>query len=256
MYALASNYGGLVARMILRPIEDSSRNLFARLCHSSTSTSTSSSNMDKRSSSPKSNSKPPSSLSQASLILSSLLKLYTLASLPLLVLGPPLCPILLNFLAGPRFSTPSTISVLQTYIFSIPLLALNGVSEAFVAAAASPKELQRQSFYMGIFSMIFAGVTVVFLGVLNWGARGLVLANCVNLGMRVGFNLEFATRFFAGEGVRFRVGELLPSSLAVAVTAVVAGVVRSTEGVMGERFGVVGEMGRIGGLGVLLGGVL
>ncbi|EKG21002.1 RFT1 domain-containing protein [Macrophomina phaseolina MS6] len=31
-YALASNYGGLIARMLFQPIEESSRNLFSKLC--------------------------------------------------------------------------------------------------------------------------------------------------------------------------------------------------------------------------------
>lgn len=33
-YALSSNYGGLIARMLFQPIEEASRNLFAKLCAS------------------------------------------------------------------------------------------------------------------------------------------------------------------------------------------------------------------------------
>jgi hypothetical protein len=74
------------------------------------------------------------------------------------------------------------------------------------------------------------------------------------MGLRIAFNLEFAGRFFReSEGdARFEGRALLPTPVSLAAAAVVASVVRSTEGVMGGRFGVVGEIGRIG----VLGGVL
>jgi oligosaccharide translocation protein RFT1 len=249
-YALASNYGGLIARMLLRPIEDSSRNLFASLCHSSSSENNNNNNKPPRSS-PQTH--------QASTTLTTLLRLYTLLSLPLLALGPPIAPHLLTLIAGTKWSATGAGAVLSTYIYSIPLLAINGVSEAFVSAAASPAELQRQSAWMAGFSGVFALATVVFLGPLDWGARGLVAANCVNMGLRVGFNLRFAGRWFRERGMGFSAEGILPGAAAVAVAAVAAGAVRGLEGkvvMMGGRWGVVGEIGRIGALGVLLVGVL
>jgi hypothetical protein len=39
-FALASNYGGLIARMLFQPIEESSRNMFAKLCANTETTPT------------------------------------------------------------------------------------------------------------------------------------------------------------------------------------------------------------------------
>ena len=205
MYALSANYGGLIARMLFRPIEDSSRNLFAKLC-SDAGESRQVSGVTKVSE-PKQNS---DNVKQAANVLQDILRVYGLVSLVAFAVGPAAAPLLLRLVAGARWSDTGAGDVLGTYCYYIPLLAVNGVSEAFVSATASTRQLRKQSIWMGGFSVAFAASAYLFLSVLQMGAKGLVLANCVNMVSRIIFNLSFVKRYFAERGI---VGFLLKTDL-------------------------------------------
>ncbi|KAK5684200.1 Oligosaccharide translocation protein rft1 [Elasticomyces elasticus] len=242
MYALSANYGGLIARMLFRPIEDSSRNLFARLC----ATAEQDKKTDVR---PPSNpDTPQKGPSQAATILHNLLRVYSIASLIAFAVGSTAAPLLLQLVAGSRWTDSGAGEVLATYCYCIPLLAINGVSEAFVSATASTAELQRQSIWMGAFSAGFALSAYVFLRVLEMGAKGLVLANCVNMALRIVFNLSFATSYFARQGVSFELTGLLPNMYAVGAAAVVPSLLNQTAGTLGQ-YGLFGELARVGAVG-------
>ena len=88
--------------------------------------------------------------------------------------GPPLAPLLLRLVVGSRWTISGAGEVLGVYCYYIPFLAINGVSEAFVAATASTTELHQQSFWMTGFSVLFAASAYVFLRVLELGAKGCV----------------------------------------------------------------------------------
>ncbi|EOD48980.1 putative oligosaccharide translocation protein rft1 protein [Neofusicoccum parvum UCRNP2] len=184
-YALASNYGGLIARMLFQPIEESSRNLFSKLCAPPPSATEGAA---------------PSGVRQARLILQTILHLYGLISLAACALGPTLAPLLLRVVAGARWADTDAAATLAAYCYYVPLLALNGVAEAFVASVASTAELHGQSVAMGAFFVGFAGAAYGFLGVLGWGARGLVAANCVNMGMRIVWARGFIDSWFERNG--------------------------------------------------------
>ncbi len=197
IYALASNYGGLLARMLFQPIEESSRNLFAKLL------SLDHPGRDKASN---------QSLQSARKILGDLLKLYLLLGVVASTLGPSNAPLLLRIVAGERWTASGAGEVLATYCYYIPLLALNGVTEAFVAAVATPAELNRQSIWMFAFSVGFAGAGYVFLRVLDWGAQGLVWANVVNMLLRIVWSSAFITRYFRQNGQDgIRLKDILPT---------------------------------------------
>lgn len=191
-YALASNYGGLVARMLFQPIEEASRNLFAKLCAAKTPPDPSN---------PTAKTRDHAAMTQASATLRDILHLYLLIGLLAAALGPSLAPPLLSLVAGAKWADTGAGDVLATYCYYIPLLALNGVTEAFVAAVASNADLRRQSVLMGFNFVAFAGAAWTFLRVLGWGAKGLVWANCANMGLRVVYNAWFIKGFFRREGV-------------------------------------------------------
>ena len=193
MYALSANYGGLIARMVFQPIEISSRNLFANLCAIPSQQKISA---NAKSAKESRESKPSESVRTASSILRDILRAYSLVSLFAFSLGPTLAPLLLRLVAGSRWSDSGAGEVLGTYCYYIPFLAINGVSEAFVAATASTKNLRDQSFWMAGFSVLFAASAWLFLRIWELGAKGLVLANCVNMGLRILFNLYFVKGFF------------------------------------------------------------
>lgn len=179
-YALASNYGGLAARMLFQPIEESSRNLIAKVCAPE----------------PSSGKPSASGLREAKRLLQTILKLYNIIGLLAVSIGPTVAPLLLRIVAGSRWADTEAGSVLSIYCYYIPFLAINGLTEAFVAAVATNTELGSQSLSMGLFFAAFAGAAYLFLHELKLGAAGLVYANCVNMTLRIVFNTRFIGRYF------------------------------------------------------------
>lgn len=235
-YALASNYGGLIARMLFQPIEESSRNLFAKLCASN----------------PPSNKPSPDGIRQAREILSDILKLYNLISLAACALGPTIAPLLLKVVAGSKWAETGAGDVLATYCYYIPLLALNGVTEAFAAAVATNTQLHKQSLYMGAFFAGFAGAAYLFLRVLELGAQGLVYANCVNMALRIIWNMSFIRSYFRQNGSSFDIRPTLPSMYSIAAAVAIPGTLRGSSGVF-KQYGLAGELVRTGGIAVAFG---
>ncbi|KAF7858655.1 hypothetical protein EAF04_009254 [Stromatinia cepivora] len=192
IYALASNYGGLVARLVLQPIEEMSRNYFGKLL----------SVVD---------GKPTKEATKkASIDLQRLLRIYLILSVAVVAVGPIVAPLLLNFIAGPRWQSSGAGNVLAVYCYYIPLLALNGVCEAFVAVVATEAEVYRQSLWMAAFSAGFGGAAYLFLGVLGLGAEGLVLANMANMLLRITWCGHFILAYCGSHGAKFKVMGLLP----------------------------------------------
>ncbi|KNG48099.1 oligosaccharide translocation protein rft1 [Stemphylium lycopersici] len=249
-YALASNYGGLIARMLFQPIEESSRNMFAKLCANVEPSAGASKKKEQ-----KGTKEQQQNLAQASRVLSTILHLYGIISLFAVTLGPILAPVLLSVVAGQKWSATSASRVLSTYCYYIPFLAINGVTEAFVAAVATNKELYAQSVSMGIFFALFAGSAWFFIGQLEMGGNGVVLANTVNMGLRIVWNTWFIRRFFSRNGSAFSALETLPSLTAAAPAAIIPTLMQMKPGInILGRFGVFGElvsMGAVGGVYVL-----
>ncbi|KAK0660173.1 Protein RFT1-like protein [Lasiodiplodia hormozganensis] len=229
-YALASNYGGLIARMLFQPIEESSRNLFSRLCSSS-----------------EAGKKPAKDgVRQARVILQTIVHLYGLISLAACALGPTLAPLLLRVVAGARWADNSAATeTLACYCYYVPLLALNGVAEAFVASVATERDLHRQSVWMGGFFAGFAAAAYLFLGVLKMGGQGLVWANCVNMGLRIIWASGFIGRWFGENGEQFDYLAALPKGLSVAVAVAAPVALRLSEGLL-SGYGLLGELVRCG----------
>ncbi|KAF1919347.1 Rft protein-domain-containing protein [Ampelomyces quisqualis] len=235
-YALASNYGGLIARMLFQPIEESSRNMFAKLC---AGTDTVADSKEDKSDDQKQN------LAQASRVITTILHLYAIISLFAVILGPRLAPLLLQVVAGQKWSATSAADVLSTYCYYIPFLAINGVTEAFVAAVATNKELYAQSVAMGVFFTIFAGSAWFFIGQLELGGKGVVLANTVNMGLRIVWNTWFIKNFFGRRGSNFSLSKTLPSITSLAPFVVVPTLMQMRPGISFlRRFGLLGEIFR------------
>lgn len=178
IYALASNYGGLVARIIFQPIEESSRTLFSSLL------------------SPRGSTAPdPTSVKTAKAHLTGMLRAYGLLLIAIFPLAPSLVPPILRLLGGRRWKSAQVDNLLLTYCYYIPFLAFNGITEAFVSSAASPVELRRQTVWMGAFSASFIFAAYIFLKVGDTGAQGLVWANIVNMTVRTVWSYFFINSY-------------------------------------------------------------
>lgn len=281
VYALANNYGGLAARLVFQPVEESSRSYFSRLLSSTgsngfTITTTAQpppithekpheddGNAPPQQiphSSDQSSSPSLTTLAQASENLTSLLRLYAIVSLALVALGPTAAPLLLSIVAGPQWTSSGAGNALAAYMYYIPLLAINGLTEAFVASVATETQVHRQSAWMTAFSLVFAAAGYLFMRVLDWGAVGLVWANGINMSCRIAWAVWFIRGYFAstrsttsatagkaqqggagaGTDVAWDPVEVLPSPMAVAAAAIASQVVKRTIAVPGGSYAGAG----------------
>ncbi|KAF5004061.1 hypothetical protein FDECE_9436 [Fusarium decemcellulare] len=214
-YALANNYGGLLARLLFQPVEESSRSYFSRLL-AAPAARMPIGDGDK----PSAN--PSPAVKEAKQNLRTLLRLYILLSSIIINIGPFAAPPLLAIVAGKRWAVSGAGDVLAAYCFYIPFLALNGLTESFVASVASEAEVHKQSGWMGAFSVAFATSAFLFMRIFPLGAIGLVLANIINMACRIVWSGAFIKRFFRKHGVEFEIRTLLPEgtvtvSLATAI---------------------------------------
>ncbi|KAI0536417.1 oligosaccharide translocation protein RFT1, variant [Xylaria digitata] len=209
VYALANNYGSLLARLIFQPIEESSRNYFSKLL-SSTLTSAAREQ-------PKDEEAAKAQVRKAWADLQALLKFYVLLSVVVVSIGPYAAPLLVQIVAGPRWAGSGAGGVLARYCLYIPLLAVNGVAEAFVSSVATKSEVYRQSLWMGVFSLAFAMAGFVSLYVLELGAVGLVYANAINMLCRITWSGAFISHYFRRNNVEFGWSGLIPNGTALHV---------------------------------------
>jgi oligosaccharide translocation protein RFT1 len=205
IYSLASNYGGLLARILFQPIEESSRTIFSSLLGGKGAKGS------------------ESNIRTAKVHLLNVLRGYMMISVLIIPLGPALAPKALHILGGRRWTVPEVDSLLALYCYYIPFLAFNGIGEAFVSSAASPAELRNQAAWMGLFSACFALAAYIFLAIGGLGAHGLVYANVVNMFVRIVWSFSFVRRFLHRQDtdLAFKEFALRPQTYAVgaAVTA-------------------------------------
>lgn len=179
IYSLASNYGGLLARILFQPIEESSRNLFSALL------------------SPNETDEPGvQSVDAAKSHVIDIMRGYGILSILIVPIGPTLAPHMLHILGGRRWTSPEVDGLISLYCYYIPFLAFNGITEAFVSSTATPAELRRNAGWMGAFSVSFAVAAYMFLKIGGLGAQGLVLANMVNMFARLLWSYAFIKAYF------------------------------------------------------------
>ncbi|GJJ09345.1 hypothetical protein Clacol_003567 [Clathrus columnatus] len=211
-YALAANYGSLVARIIFQPIEETARVFFSKsMANLSLSHAT----------------KSLEGLKSSIQTLLSLLLLMTHFTLLLITFLPPYLPLLATLFLPNRYHATNAPSILMVYTFYLPTMAFNGVLEAFLFSAASPRDLRIQSTWFFVFSAGFILVAVGFARGLKMGDVGLVWANVVNLGMRAVYAVLFVERFssrFGNQSTNVEWRRSLPS-IGVFCSFIAAGII-------------------------------
>ena len=193
-YAVAANYGSLIARMVFQPIEETARVFFSKTL------------TPVPASSPKYNAPTPTSaeskesLRTASTILTTLLLTFTHLLLLLTTFAPPYLPLALALVLPHKYLTTSAPRILAVYVYYVPAMAFNGVLEAFLASTASPADLRAQARWLLVFSALFVAAAAGLARGAGMGDAGLVWANVGNLVLRAGYAWRFARRFFEGKG--------------------------------------------------------
>ncbi|XP_049718358.1 protein RFT1 homolog [Elephas maximus indicus] len=178
VYDIVNNLGSLVARLIFQPIEESFYVFFAKVLEREKGAA-----LQKQ-----------EDLAVAAIVLESLLKLALLAGLTITVFGFAYSQLALDIYGGAMLSSGSGPVLLRSYCLYVLLLAINGVTECFTFAAMSKKEVDRYNFTMLALSSSF----LVFSYLLTcWcGSVGFILANCLNMGIRITKSLCFIHRYY------------------------------------------------------------
>lgn len=174
IYAVVNNLGSLVARFLFQPLEEISFSIFSAYA--------------------KARDTKPENLR----FFRMLTKLMILICLYFLTFGPSYSYLLIQLLYGSKYSQTDAPMVLKVYCLYVCFMAINGITEAFVNSVAGSDELKFFNWMMIVFSTVFV-LASIFL-VTRLQTAGLVLANCINMGMRIFFSLRFINQYFSDQG--------------------------------------------------------
>ncbi|ORZ36105.1 Rft protein-domain-containing protein [Catenaria anguillulae PL171] len=171
VYAVIFNYGSIVARIVFLPLEDAARLLFSRM--------------------------PKHELrTKGRSLLEIAIKFHTTLGLFAIVFGTQYSRALLLLLAGRQWGAADlgwsgAPTALAAYCWFIPILGVNGITEAFVTSVAGPNDLAEQNVWLIGGAAVFAGTAFAAYPL---GATGLVIANAVHLLVRIVWSFKFIKR--------------------------------------------------------------
>lgn len=221
-YALALNYGSLVARIVFQPIEETSRLYFSKTL-GTTTTATEKKTKEQH----------------AFATLTALVLFQSYIGLLLISFGPWFVKLALLLVLGPnsayleqsgKGTSVVVVDILRAYCALLPLLALNGVLEAFVQSVANEKELGKMSKMMVVWCAVFGG-SVWLMSLLDIGSEvGMVLCTSINMACRIGYCWKFVLSYQRSKTLKtLSLAEVLPNQLVSVVFLISAWVVRRSE---------------------------
>ncbi|KAI4323828.1 hypothetical protein L6164_023405 [Bauhinia variegata] len=185
VYGLVDKLGSLVVRMVFLPFEESSFATFARSASG----------------------QYPGKSNKLGHRLTESMKLVLLIGLVFVAFGPSYSYSLIRLLYGEKWSDGEASNALKYYCIYIIVLAMNGTSEAFLHAVATESELKRSNDSLLWFSVIYIVLNVLLIKLA--GAVGLIMANSINMILRIAYSAMFIKRYFQGSSFSFR--SCLPS---------------------------------------------
>ncbi|KAI8983523.1 Rft protein-domain-containing protein [Pilobolus umbonatus] len=192
VYAFVVNYGSLVVRILFQPLEETGRTLFSKLHASNHNT-------------------PNEGPKTAANVLMIIIRLHVLLGYIFIFFATNYTTTLIDLLGGKSWSINTNApAVLSVYCMYVPFMGINGITEAFVQAVATKQDLSRLSYYMITFSIIFMVSGFIFMYMLNLGAIGLVMANMVNLGVRILYSWNYIEMYFKTSGILLSVTQWFP----------------------------------------------
>ncbi|KAJ0098461.1 hypothetical protein Patl1_19833 [Pistacia atlantica] len=108
--------------------------------------------------------------------------------------GPSYSYSLIRLLYGQNWSDGEASLALKYYCLYIIVLAMNGTSEAFLHAVATEDQIKRSNDSLLVFSVIYIITNVLLIQ--SAGAVGLILANSINMSLRIIYSAVFIKHYF------------------------------------------------------------
>lgn len=182
VYALVTNYGSILARVLFQPVEESLRLVLAReLTNKNAAVS-------------------------AHKTMGLILLAYFNLSILMLLGGLSNGAYVLQTALGTRkalvWLLTNVFEIFPRYILYLPFLAFNGVLEAFFSSTASENQIQRFSFFMLALTAVVLMLLYYLILVKQWGLNGLMIANGVNMTLRILYCTNFMQSYFHKHGLR------------------------------------------------------
>ncbi|KAI8914604.1 Rft protein-domain-containing protein [Gorgonomyces haynaldii] len=171
-YTRVSDLGSLVARMLFQPLEEASRTLFAKSATTNTKTQ----------------------IQDAFDWFTKTIKFHILFGSLFVFFGSNYTQLLLEVLY--KMGNTQAPRILSVYCLYVPVMGLNGISEAFLQAVGDARILGQQTVFLIGLWFVYILLSHLFLNVLGMGAIGLVVCNIINLSLRTGFSMYFAKAWF------------------------------------------------------------
>ncbi|ALC48783.1 CG3149 [Drosophila busckii] len=173
-YDVVNNLGSMAARFIFRPIEDSAYFYFTQTISRETRLSK----------------QPPDRVRQASSVLRNLLLGVSSIGLLALTFGQSYSHTLLLFYGGEEFVAGGLPQrLLQWHCLAIYLLAVNGISEGYMFATNTSRDIDKYNYLMAIFSISFLVLSYILTGI--FGPVGFIFANCINMLGRILYSSRY-----------------------------------------------------------------
>lgn len=181
-YAVVCNYGSIIARLVFQPIEESLRLLFTKMLSI----------------------KSDENIRKSYNVMRYLGIFYLNLSLLIGIAGYTNAAYFLLILLGGRASkwaNTGIFDIFPQYIVYIPFLAFNGILEAFFNSVADGNEIRRFSIFMSFLTLIVLCSLYVFITHFKFGLSGLILANALNMTLRIGYCSIFIKSFYFRNGI-------------------------------------------------------
>jgi oligosaccharide translocation protein RFT1 len=211
IYALVQNLGSLVARFVFQPLEETAALEFGALFATKDARPRSASPAidDNRNHNHTHNNHgqisddgvPPARESNVDAMLTGaellgfMLKFEILVGLLFIALGPNYSLVLFEIAYKSRWARTAAPTALSYYCVYILAMAVNGITEAFVAATSKPTQLTTNTLVLIPFSAVYLGATWASV-MWRYGAVGLIAANCFNMAVRITYSAIFTAYFF------------------------------------------------------------
>lgn len=186
VYSVMNNYGSIIVRLLFQPIEESVRLSFTRIL-----------SQIKKSSNIK-------DYQDALNTIKYLLIFYLQFSILIYLGGYFNGSFLLKILLGGKSSNwlkTDMFQVFPFYICYIPFLAFNGVLEGFLMAISDPTQTKYYTYFMSVVSIFVLMLLYYFIEVYHMGIRGLILANIINMTLRIIYCGVFVNKFFTNSKI-------------------------------------------------------
>lgn len=187
VYSVISNYGSIIARLLFQPIEESMRLLFTRLLSSSGDGKTS-----------------PESYQ----LVKNLSIFYFNLSILILLGGFTNASFLLKTLLGNKAGTWTGTNVFEVfpyYMLYIPLLAFNGILEAFFSSIAKEADIKKFSYFMTVLTVVVLITLYVSIEKFKLGITGLIISNSINMALRITFCYRTIVHHFSAHNIQISV---------------------------------------------------